>query len=109
MWVPVLRATFALVAVFVLAVPGQLRSRGSWSNHTETLGHDGYEKLTGHAYGEVDPELPLDAIITDLEFARATPAGWWSTWRRLPSSNRLTWRTPAVSCSTSSRTAAESI
>lgn len=42
---------------------------------TEALGADGYESLTGHAYGEVDPRLPLNAIITDLEFAPRNARG----------------------------------
>src|SRR5581483_8105643 len=37
--------------------------------HTAALGNDGYPKLTGHFYGELDPRLPLNAIITDLELA----------------------------------------
>ena len=28
-----------------------------------------YERLIGHAYGELDPKDPLNAIITDLQFA----------------------------------------
>jgi hypothetical protein len=43
--------------------------------HTETLGPDGYLKLTGHAYGELDPKLPLNAIITDLELAPRNARG----------------------------------
>ncbi|MGD0965307.1 MAG: alpha/beta hydrolase domain-containing protein [Candidatus Acidiferrales bacterium] len=43
--------------------------------HTEMLGLDGYEKLTGHAYGELDPQLPLNAIITDLELAPRNARG----------------------------------
>jgi hypothetical protein len=42
---------------------------------TEALGADGYESLTGHASGEVDPRLPLNAIITDLEFAPRNARG----------------------------------
>jgi hypothetical protein len=41
---------------------------------TEALGA-GYERLTGHAYGEVDPKLPLNAIITDLAFAPRNARG----------------------------------
>jgi hypothetical protein len=41
----------------------------------EALGADGYESLTGHASGEVDPRLPLNAIITDLEFAPRNARG----------------------------------
>src|SRR6478672_9100443 len=55
--------------VLALAIPGQARITRLVVEHTETAGHDGYQKLTGHAYGELDPKLPLNAIITDLEFA----------------------------------------
>jgi hypothetical protein len=42
---------------------------------TEALEPDGYEKLTGRAYGEVDPRLPLNAIITDLDRAPRNARG----------------------------------
>src|ERR1700719_4133075 len=69
MQAPFFKATLVAVAILVIAVPGQARITRLVIEHTETLGHDGYEKLTGHAYGELDPKLPLNAIITDLEFA----------------------------------------
>ncbi len=75
MQVPLLRATLAAVAILVLATPGQAQITRLVVEHTETLGSDGYEKLTGHAYGEVDPKLPLNAIITDLEFAPRNARG----------------------------------
>src|SRR4051794_40759417 len=34
-----------------------------------------YEKLTGHFYGELDPKHPLNAIITDIEFAPRNARG----------------------------------
>jgi len=34
-----------------------------------------YERLTGHAYGELDPKDPLNAIITDLQFAPRNAQG----------------------------------
>ncbi|MBV8732168.1 MAG: hypothetical protein JO336_20360 [Acidobacteriia bacterium] len=34
-----------------------------------------YEWLRGHAYGELDPKNPLNAIITDLEFAARNARG----------------------------------
>ena len=43
--------------------------------HTETLGRDEYQKLTGHAYGQLDPKLLLNAIIIDLEFALRNARG----------------------------------
>ena len=75
MQVPLLRATLAAVAILVVAVPGQAQITRLVVEDTETLGPDGYEKLTGHAYGEVDPKLPLNAIITDLELAPRNARG----------------------------------
>src|SRR5580704_10702976 len=69
MQVPLFKATFAAVAIMALAIPGHARITRLVVEHTEPVGHDGYQKLTGHAYGELDPRLPLNAIITDLEFA----------------------------------------
>ena len=40
--------------------------------HTETLGRDEYQKLTAI---EHDPKLPLNAVITDLEFAPRSARG----------------------------------
>ena len=34
-----------------------------------------YEKLTGHVYGELDPRLPLNAVITDIELAPRNARG----------------------------------
>src|SRR5579864_4379170 len=70
-----LRPTLAVGAMFVLAMPGQARITRLVVEHTETLGHDGYQKLTAHAYGELDPKLPLNAIVTDLEFAPRNARG----------------------------------
>jgi hypothetical protein len=75
MQVPLFRATLATVAILVLAIPGQARITRLVVEHTETLGHDGYQKLTGHAFGELDPKLPLNAIITDLESAPRNARG----------------------------------
>jgi hypothetical protein len=70
-------ATFlkTALAVLVLAIPGEARITRLAVEHTETTGHDGYQKLTGHAYGELDPKLALNAIITDLEFAPRNARG----------------------------------
>jgi Alpha/beta hydrolase domain len=65
----------ATMAVLALAMPGQARITRLVVEHTETLGHDGYQKLTGHVYGELDPKLPLNAIITDLELAPRNARG----------------------------------
>lgn len=61
--------TTILAAVLVMALPVQARITRLVVEHTDRSGADGYEKLTGRAYGELDPRLPLNAIITDLEFA----------------------------------------
>src|SRR5436190_19033956 len=75
MKVPLFKATLAAVAVLGLAIPVEARITRLVVEHTETLGHDGYQKLTGHAYGELDPKVPLNAIITDLEFAPRNSRG----------------------------------
>ena len=73
MQIQFLRATLAAAAVLFLALPGQAEIRRLVVEHTETI--DGYQRVTGHAYGEVDPRLPLNAIITDLEFAPRNARG----------------------------------
>jgi len=75
MQVPLFKATLAAVAMLALTVPVEARITRLVVEHTERLGHDGYQKLTGHAYGELDPKLPLNAIITDLEFAPRNARG----------------------------------
>ena len=75
MEVPLFKATLAAVAILVLAIPGQARITRLAIEHRETLGRDEYKKLTGQAYGELDPKLPLNAIITDLEFAPRNDRG----------------------------------
>jgi hypothetical protein len=75
MQVRLLKATLATVAILLLTIPGQARVTRLMVEHTETLGHDGYQKLAGHFYGELDPKLPLNAIITDLEFAPRNARG----------------------------------
>jgi hypothetical protein len=70
-----LSAALAVVGFLVLAIPGQARITRLVIEHIETLDHDGYQRLTGHAYGEIDPGLPLNAIITDLEFAPRNARG----------------------------------
>src|ERR1700693_5517601 len=75
MQVPLLKTTFHVVAILLLAIPGQARITRLIVEHTESIGHDGYQKLTGHTYGELDPKLPLNAIISDLEFAPRNARG----------------------------------
>ena len=73
---PALRAAFA-AALFLLlfALPGQAQITRLVVERTELIGHDGYQQLTGHAYGELDPEHPLNAIITDLDLAPRNARG----------------------------------
>ena len=61
--------TLTIGVILAFATPTQAEITRLVVEQSESLGSDGYEKLTGHAYGEVDPRLPLNAIITDLEFA----------------------------------------
>src|SRR5207245_7050769 len=69
MQVPPFKATLAALAILASAIPVEARITRLVVEHTETLGHDGYQKLTGHAYGELDTKLQLNAINTDLKFA----------------------------------------
>ncbi len=64
-----LKGALGIGVMLGLALSGQARVARLVIEHTEPLGRDGYQKLTGHVYGELDPVLPLNAIITDLEFA----------------------------------------
>src|ERR1700731_1517732 len=75
MHVPLFKTTLATGLILGLAIPGQARITRLLVEHTETLGHDGYQKLTGIAYGELDPKLPLNAIITDLDLAPRNARG----------------------------------
>jgi len=69
-----LRATLTVLAVLVLAVPSRADIRRLVVEKTETL-PDGYQRLTGHAYGEIDPRLPLNALITDIQLAPRNARG----------------------------------
>ena len=76
MQAPLFRAAIAAVAVLLLASPVQAEITRLAVENTEQLGADNdYEKLNGHFYGELDPSLPLNAIITDLEFAPRNERG----------------------------------
>ena len=61
--------TAVTVAVCVVALPAQADITRLVVEQTSLIGADGYEQLKGHAYGELDPDYPLNAIITDLELA----------------------------------------
>src|SRR5262249_31132503 len=73
--VPRVKATLAAVAILVLAIPGEARITRLVIQRSEAIGHDEYKKLTGQAYGELEPKLPLNAMITDLEFAPRNDRG----------------------------------
>jgi hypothetical protein len=75
MHVPLFRAALVAMVIFAVAIPVHARITRLVVEHMETLGADGYQKLTGHVYGELDPRLPLNAIITDLEFAPRNARG----------------------------------
>ncbi len=75
MQVSFFRATLAAVGVLILAVPGQAQITRLVVEQTEALGQDGYQRLIGKAYGEVDPNLTINTIITDLEFAPRNTRG----------------------------------
>ena len=75
MQVPLFKAFLTSAAILALAIPAQARITRLVVEHTDTLGHDAYQKLTGHIYGELDPKLPLNAIITDLELAPRNARG----------------------------------
>jgi hypothetical protein len=65
-----MRNTFLTFALALgLTIPAHARIISLVVEHREALGNDGYEKITGHAYGEIDPKSPLNAIITDVELA----------------------------------------
>jgi hypothetical protein len=64
----------AAAASLLWNLPAHARIARLVVEHREPAG-DGYEKLTGRAYGELDPKLPLNAIITDLEFAPRNAQG----------------------------------
>jgi hypothetical protein len=68
------KSTVAAVAILVWAIPAHARVIRLVVEHTE-VEHTGYQKLTGHVYGELDPKLPLNAIVTDLEFAPRNARG----------------------------------
>ena len=66
-------------AAIILActIPGNARITRIVVEHRESPAYQGrffgetgqYERLIGHAYGELDPKDPLNAIITDIQFA----------------------------------------
>jgi hypothetical protein len=71
---PFFKVVLTAFAVLMPAIPVRAHITRLVVEHTEPLG-DGYQRLKGHAYGELDPRLPLNAIITDLEFAPQNARG----------------------------------
>jgi len=62
----------ALVAGLILsAAPGEARITRVVVEHRDAAAYPGlaYERLSGHAYGEIDPRDPLNAIISDIQLA----------------------------------------
>ena len=65
----------ALAAILALAAPVEARITRVVVEHRESKDAGSYEKLTGHAYGELDPKDPLNVIITDLQLAPRNARG----------------------------------
>jgi hypothetical protein len=69
--------------IIALAAPVEARITRIVVEHRESPAYKGqsfgetgrYERLTGHAYGELDPKDPLNAVITDLKFATRNAHG----------------------------------
>lgn len=73
----------ALLAVVVFFYPSQARIARIVVTKTEpylegkTFGNAGsYIRITGQAYGEVDPGNPLNSIIQDIQLAPQNSKGW---------------------------------
>ena len=73
----------ALAALLGLATPASARivrivieHRDTPAYHGQSFGEAGpYERLSGRAFGELDPKDPLNAIITDLALAPRNQRG----------------------------------
>jgi hypothetical protein len=72
------RLSLASVAIILAcAAPADAHITRIVVEHRESPAYQGrsfgetgqYERLTGHAYGELDPKNPLNAVITDIQFA----------------------------------------
>src|SRR5438067_10979054 len=57
-----------LAGAILWAAPAQARITRIAVEHKDAASGR-YEKLSGHAYGELDPKDPLNIIVTDLQFA----------------------------------------
>ena len=67
--------TAVTVTACVVALPVQADITRLVVEQTSRIGVDGYEQLKGRAFGELDPDHPLNAIITDLELAPRNVSG----------------------------------
>ena len=72
-----------LAIILATAAPVDARITRIVVEHRESPAYQGrsfgetgpYERLTGHAYGELDPQDPLNAIITDIQLATRNARG----------------------------------
>jgi hypothetical protein len=79
-----MRFLFAILAAVAMTTPVDARITRIVIEHRDSLAYKGqafgeagrYEWLRGHAYGELDPKDPLNAIITDLQFAPRNARGF---------------------------------
>ncbi len=77
------RYVLAAVSILAFTLPLYARITRIVIDHRESPAYQGqsfgeagkYERLSGHAYGELDPKDPLNAIITDLRFAPRNARG----------------------------------
>src|ERR1700683_5492933 len=78
------RFLFAMLAGGAMTTPANARITRIVIEHRDSPAYQGqsfgeagrYEWLRGHAYGELDPKDPLNAIITDLQFAPRNARGF---------------------------------
>jgi hypothetical protein len=79
-----MRFLSVLLAVAAVTIPADARISRLVVEHRDSPAYQGqqfgeagrYEWLRGHAYGELDPKDPLNAIITDLQFAPRNARGF---------------------------------
>src|SRR5580658_4215683 len=79
-----MRFLFASVAAVAMSTPADARITRIVIEHKDSPAYKGqafgeagrYEWLRGHVYGELDPKDPLNAIITDLQFAPRNARGF---------------------------------
>jgi len=69
------------VALLLCAAPSEARITRIVIDHREAAGSQSYgeagryERIAGHAYGEIDPRDPLNAIVTDIQLAPRNARG----------------------------------